>query len=55
MTKLATYISGYQLAVVEIIKGYTMADWREDLKKVLMQAGVKDRPTTFLFSDVQVS
>lgn len=54
MTKLATYITGYQLAVVEIVKGYTMNDWREDIKKVLMQAGVKDKPTTFLFSDVQI-
>ena len=54
MTKLATYISGYQLSMVEIVKGYSMNDWREDLKRILMQAGVKDKQTTFLFSDVQV-
>jgi hypothetical protein len=34
--------------------GYTMLDWREDIKKVLMQAGIKDKPTTFLFSDIQI-
>ncbi len=55
MTKLATYISGYQLSMVEIIKGYSMNDWREDIKRILLLAGVKDKPTTFLFSDVQVS
>jgi dynein heavy chain len=54
MTKLATFISGYSLSTVEIIKGYTMVDWREDIKKVLMQAGIKDKPTTFLFSDIQI-
>jgi dynein heavy chain len=54
MTKMATYISGYQLSMVEIVKGYSMTDWREDVKKVLMLAGVKDKPVTFLFSDVQV-
>ena len=54
MTKLATYISGYGLSMVEIVKGYSMNDWREDIKKILMQAGVKDKPTTFLFSDVQI-
>jgi dynein heavy chain len=54
MTKLATYITGFQLAMVEIVKGYSMNDWRDDLKRILMQAGVKDKPTTFLFSDVQV-
>ena len=31
-----------------------MNDWREDLKRVLLQAGVKEKPTTFLFSDIQV-
>ena len=54
MTKLATYITGYGLSMVEIVKGYSMTDWREDVKKILMQAGVKDKPTTFLFSDVQI-
>ena len=37
------------------MKGYSMNDWREDLKRILMQAGVKDKPTTFLYSDVQVT
>ncbi len=55
MTKLATYIMNYQLSCVEIVKGYSMNDWREDLKRILMLAGVKDKQTTFLFSDVQVS
>eukprot|EP01041_Mallomonas_annulata_P000832 gene832-1621_t len=54
MTKLATYVAGFTIYQVEIIKGYSMHDWRDDLKKVLMQAGVKDKPTTFLFSDVQI-
>ena len=54
MTKLATYVAGFSLYCVEIVKGYSMQDWRDDLKKVLMQAGVKDKPTTFLFSDVQI-
>jgi len=54
MTKLATYITGFHLSMVEIVKGYSMNDWREDIKRILMQAGVKDKPTTFLFSDVQI-
>lgn len=54
MTKLATYIMGYQLSNVEIVKGYSMNDWRDDLKRILMLAGVKDKQTTFLFSDVQI-
>lgn len=54
MTRLATYVLGYQLSIVEIVKGYSMTDWREDLKKILMTAGVKDKSVVFLFSDVQI-
>ena len=45
---------GFQLSVVEIVKGYTMNDWRDDLRRILMLAGVKNVQTTFLFSDVQI-
>eukprot|EP00606_Chrysophyceae_sp_TOSAG23-5_P000662 GSChrysophyteH2.ASY1.ANO1.84.1 assembled CDS len=54
MTKLACYICGFKLANVEIVKGYSMNDWREDLRRILMQAGVKNEVTTFLFSDIQI-
>lgn len=45
---------GYQLFQVEIKKGYGVADWREDIKRCLLNAGLKDKPTTFLFNDAQV-
>eukprot|EP00968_Pinguiococcus_pyrenoidosus_P017694 scaffold1786_cov250-Pinguiococcus_pyrenoidosus.AAC.1 len=54
MTKLATYISGFKLFQVEIIKGYGMVDWREDVRRCLLEVGLKERPTTFLFNDVQI-
>ncbi len=31
-----------------------MVEWREDLRKCLLQAGVKDTPTSFVFTDAQV-
>lgn len=31
-----------------------MAEWREDVKKVLFKAGMQNLPITFLFSDTQV-
>jgi dynein heavy chain len=54
MTKMATFIVGYELSTVEIVKGYSMLDWRENIKKILLLAGVKEKQTTFLFSDVQI-
>lgn len=32
-----------------------MTEWREDVKKVLIKAGMQNMPITFLFSDTQVS
>lgn len=32
-----------------------MPEWREDLKKVMLAAGMKNSQTVFLFSDTQVS
>ena len=54
MTKLATYVSGFKMFQVEIVKGYGMAEWREDIKNCLLVAGTKNVPTTFLFSDTQI-
>jgi len=39
---------------IEVIKGYSMKDWRDNLKTVLLGAGVEAKPTTFLFVDTQI-
>ncbi|KAG3085473.1 Dynein heavy chain 1, axonemal [Phytophthora cactorum] len=54
LTKLATFMAGYKCFQVEIVKGYGLTEWRDDVKKCLLLAGVKDIPVVFLFSDVQV-
>jgi len=54
MSRLASYISQYEIFQIEVTKGYGKAEWREDVKSYLMHAGIKDKPTTFLFSDVQI-
>lgn len=54
MTRLATFIADYKLFSIEISKNYSIPEWREDLKKVLLQAGSAATPTVFLFSDSQM-
>lgn len=51
---MATFLAGYNLFQIEVIKGYNMRSWREDIKVVLMLAGVEKQETTFLFVDTQI-
>ncbi|MBN3303948.1 DYH3 protein, partial [Amia calva] len=53
-SKLATFISNYELFQIELTKSYGTADWRDDLKKVMLKAGAQGKQTVFLFSDSQI-
>lgn len=51
LARLATFIANQKIFQIEVIKGYSMGNWREDIKSVLMQAGVDNKPTSFVFVD----
>jgi len=54
LTKLAVHISEMGIYSIEITKNYSMVDWRDAMKEMLIQAGGKGEPTVFLFSDTQI-
>ena len=54
LTRLATYISGYKLFQIEILKGYGVNDWKGNVKECLLIAGLQDKPIVFLFTDSQI-
>ncbi|KAM6951542.1 dynein axonemal heavy chain 3 [Aplochiton taeniatus] len=53
-TKLATFINDYDLFQVELTKSYGVPDWRDDLKRLMLKAGVEGKFLVFLFSDSQI-
>jgi dynein heavy chain len=54
LTKLATFLSNYRLQQIEVIKNYNMRAWRDDVKRILMSAGIENKQITFLFVDTQI-
>jgi len=55
LARLATSIVDYFPFQIEVKKDYGFVEWREDLKKMMIMAGVEDKPTVFLLSDTQIS
>ena len=54
LTKLASYISNQKLYTIEVVKGYNMNKWREDIKKIVYSAIVDNKHMTFMFVDTQI-
>lgn len=54
LTRLASRIADFDVFQVEIKKVYRMIEWREDMKEMMRQVGIKGNPTTFLFTDTQI-
>eukprot|EP00794_Sanderia_malayensis_P012733 gene12733-14038_t len=54
LTRLATHMAEYDLFQIELSKNYGLTDWRDDVKRVLMKAGLENTPVVFLFSDTQI-
>ncbi|XP_037908989.1 dynein heavy chain 3, axonemal [Hermetia illucens] len=52
--KLAASIADAELLTIQITKTYSSVEWRDDIKRILMKAGMGMKPAVFLFSDSQV-
>lgn len=47
-------MADYEYFNIEISRNYSPMDWREDLKKLMIKAGVVGRPIVFFFHDGQI-
>lgn len=51
---LATALAGFKLATIELTKSYGQTEWKDDLKRVMTQAGRDGASAVFLLSDSQI-
>lgn len=54
LTRLASFMCGSTVVQPEITKAYSTFEWKEDIKKVLRNAGGRNFKTTFLLADSQI-
>jgi dynein heavy chain, axonemal len=54
LTRIASFIAGYACIQIEINRGYGLDQFREDIKKMMIKAGVGGNHTVFLFTDSQI-
>eukprot|EP00960_Hanusia_phi_P070417 767305-Hanusia_phi.AAC.13 len=54
LTRLAAFMAEFQCFQIELSRGYSNSEFREDLKKLFQIAGVDRSPVVFLFTDSQI-
>ncbi|XP_076467072.1 dynein axonemal heavy chain 1-like isoform X2 [Babylonia areolata] len=54
LTRLAAHLSEFDCFQIELSKNYGTTEWRDDLRNVMMKAGLENKPMVFLFSDTQI-
>ena len=54
LSRLAASMGELECFQIEITKSYGKAEWRDDLKKVLLRTGEEGKQLVFLFSDTQI-
>jgi dynein heavy chain len=43
LARVAAHLCEFKLSCIEIVKGYGKKDWREDIKKILLNCGIHER------------
>lgn len=53
-SRLAAFMSDFELFQIEITKNYTISEWRDDLRRLMRRAGDEGTSMVFLFGDHQI-
>lgn len=55
LAKVSNWLCGYTMFMIELTRSYNVSDFKEDLKHLYYQTGVKEQNTSFLFTDTQIT
>ena len=53
-TRLAAFMAEFECFQIELVRGYGMAEFHEDIKTLMIKAGVEGKNMVFLFTDSQI-
>ena len=53
LTLLAAHIQELKVCQIEVTKAYSVTEWREDMKQMLLQGGRDGNEMVFMFNDNQ--
>jgi dynein heavy chain len=54
LAKIASWLCRYSIFTIELSKSYGISEFKEDLKLIYSETGIKNQPTSFLFNDTQI-
>jgi dynein heavy chain len=54
LSKLAIFMEDYEIYQIELSKNYGIQEWHDDLKHIMMGAGLEEKSIVFLISDTQI-
>jgi dynein heavy chain len=55
LATLGVFVSEQDLFTIELTKSYGMNEWHDDIKKLLIDSGGKNKEMSFLFADTQIA
>ncbi|XP_026822724.1 dynein heavy chain 2, axonemal-like, partial [Rhopalosiphum maidis] len=54
LAKIASCLCKYSIFTIELSKSYGTSEFKEDLKLIYSETGIKNQPTSFVFNDTQI-
>lgn len=54
LAKIASWLCKYSIFTIELSKSYGTSEFKEDLKLIYSETGIKNQPTSFVFNDTQI-